>query len=133
VVEGFFNAAFRPTSGLRHVPVSRVDFSGYGASAFSKWINENASAVDVTKVEFDLLTGRTSYGVVEVQSILWPCMARVVRRITLRREGNGAAVREGKLLRLLQAWDAPGRPISVVYPSNRYLSARVRVFAEFVR
>jgi LysR family transcriptional regulator for bpeEF and oprC len=43
------------------------------------------------------------------------------------------AVREGKLLRLLQAWDAPGRPISVVYPSNRYLSARVRVFAEFVR
>lgn len=44
-----------------------------------------------------------------------------------------SAVREGKLVRLLHAWDAPGPPISVIYPSNRYLSARVRVFSEFVR
>lgn len=43
------------------------------------------------------------------------------------------AIREGKLERLMTAWEAPGPPISVVYPSNRYLSARVRVFAEFVR
>ncbi len=43
------------------------------------------------------------------------------------------ALRDGRLVRLLAGWDAPGPPISVVYPSNRYLSARVRVFAEFVR
>lgn len=41
-------------------------------------------------------------------------------------------VRAGRLVRLLPEWDAPGPPISLVYPSNRYLSARVRAFADFV-
>ena len=44
-----------------------------------------------------------------------------------------AAVREGKLTRVLQRWDPPGPPISVVYPSNRYVSTRVRAFVDFVR
>jgi DNA-binding transcriptional LysR family regulator len=43
------------------------------------------------------------------------------------------AVREGKLVRLLREWDPPGPPISVVYPSRRYVSTRVRAFLEFVR
>jgi LysR family transcriptional regulator, regulator for bpeEF and oprC len=43
------------------------------------------------------------------------------------------AVRAGKLVRLLTAWEALGPPISVVYPSSRYLSGRVRAFVEFVR
>jgi hypothetical protein len=93
VMDGFFNNAFHPGNGMKRVPLSRIDFSGYGASAFSKWVNENASAVDITKVEFDVITGRTNYEVVEIQSILWPCMARVVRRITIRREGNGSVLR----------------------------------------
>jgi hypothetical protein len=93
VVDGFFNFAFHPGDGMRHVPLSRIDLSGYGASAFSQWVNENAAAVDITKVEFDVITGRTNYEVVEIQSILWPCMARVVRRITLRREGSGSVLR----------------------------------------
>jgi DNA-binding transcriptional LysR family regulator len=42
-------------------------------------------------------------------------------------------LREGKLVRLLREWDPPGPPISVVYPSNRYVSTRVRAFIEFVR
>lgn len=44
-----------------------------------------------------------------------------------------AAVRDGRLTRVLREWDPPGPPISVVYPSNRYVSARVRAFVEFVR
>ncbi|MFY2559934.1 hypothetical protein ACN469_20100 [Corallococcus terminator] len=92
-VEGFFNNAFHPGDTIKRVPLSRIDFSGYGASTLSRWANEKAAAVDVTKVEFNVLTGRTSYEVVEIQSILWPCMARVVRRITIRREGNGAVLR----------------------------------------
>jgi LysR family transcriptional regulator for bpeEF and oprC len=44
-----------------------------------------------------------------------------------------AAVREGKLTRVLREWESPGPPISVVYPSNRYVSTRVRAFVEFVR
>jgi LysR family transcriptional regulator for bpeEF and oprC len=43
------------------------------------------------------------------------------------------AVREGRLVRLLRDWEVPGPPISVVYPSNRYVSARVRAFVDFVR
>lgn len=43
------------------------------------------------------------------------------------------AVREGKLARVLQGWEPPGPPISVVYPSNRYISTRVRAFVDFVR
>ncbi len=44
-----------------------------------------------------------------------------------------AEVRAGRLVRLLPRWEAPGPPISVVYPSGRYVSARVRAFTEFVR
>ena len=42
-------------------------------------------------------------------------------------------LRAGRLVRLLPRWEAPGPPISVVYPSGRYVSARVRAFTEFVR
>jgi LysR family transcriptional regulator for bpeEF and oprC len=44
-----------------------------------------------------------------------------------------AHLRAGRLVRLLRGWEAPGPPISVVYPSGRYVSARVRAFTEFVR
>ncbi|WP_219510879.1 hypothetical protein [Nonomuraea ceibae] len=93
VVDGFFNAAFGAGGHVGRVPVTRVDFSGYGASTFSTWTNDDAGPVDVTKVEFGVMTGRAHYEVVEIQSILWPCMAKVVRRITIRREGHGTVVR----------------------------------------
>ena len=44
-----------------------------------------------------------------------------------------AELRAGRLVRLLPRWEAPGPPISVVYPSGRYVSARVRAFTELVR
>ena len=43
-----------------------------------------------------------------------------------------ADLREGNLKALLGPYAAPAPPISVVYPSNRYLSAKVRAFADFV-
>lgn len=43
------------------------------------------------------------------------------------------AVRAGELVVLLPRWEVwPGLPISVVYPKHRKLSAKVRVFSEFV-
>jgi LysR family transcriptional regulator for bpeEF and oprC len=42
-------------------------------------------------------------------------------------------LRAGRIVRLLARWEAPGPPISVVYPSGRYVSARVRAFTAFVR
>ncbi|WP_336215989.1 hypothetical protein [Nonomuraea sp. LPB2021202275-12-8] len=94
VVAGFFNATFNTMDdSVKHVPLTRIDFSGYGASTFSSWVNDNPNPVDVTKVEFGVMTGRAHCEVVEIQSILWPCMAKVVRRITIRREGHGAVIR----------------------------------------
>lgn len=40
-------------------------------------------------------------------------------------------VRSGRLLPVLPAWSFPARPISVVYPSSRHLSRRVRCFVDW--
>lgn len=83
-----FNAAF----GSR-VPISRVDFSGYGATTFSRWFDATHPTVGITQVCFDGVNGRTAYERVEMTSVLWPCLATVVRTITVERTGNGAPVR----------------------------------------
>jgi LysR family transcriptional regulator for bpeEF and oprC len=41
-------------------------------------------------------------------------------------------LRAGKLKPFLLEWVAPAAPLLVVYPSNRYLSAKVRAFTDFV-
>ena len=41
-------------------------------------------------------------------------------------------LRSGELRPLLTDWAAPAPPLMVVYPSNRYLSAKVRAFGDFV-
>lgn len=42
-----------------------------------------------------------------------------------------APVVAGRLVPLLTGWTPPGPPVSVVYPGSRYLSAKVRAFADF--
>ena len=44
----------------------------------------------------------------------------------------GHALREGKLERVLAAYDCPQLGIYAVYPSNRHLSAKVRAFIDFL-
>jgi hypothetical protein len=92
LIEGFFNGAFGPGSQRPRVPVSRIDFSGYGESCFSQW-DEPETQVGVSTVRFDVVRGRTSYEVVRVKSILWPCQAPVVREITIERKTSGAVIR----------------------------------------
>ena len=41
-------------------------------------------------------------------------------------------LRAGALRPLFMEWAAPGAPLQIVYPSNRYLSPKVRVFADFI-
>ncbi len=41
-------------------------------------------------------------------------------------------LQRGELVRLLPGWTRPALPIHVVYPPNRHLSARVRVFVDWV-
>ena len=42
------------------------------------------------------------------------------------------AIRSGRLVALLQDWKTPTAPVSVLYPPNRYLSAKVRAFIDWV-
>lgn len=75
------------------VPLSRIDFGGYGATLFSRWVNEGTGAVYVSQVAFDAFHGRTAYERIQLTSILEPCDAVVVRTITLERHGSGTVVR----------------------------------------
>ena len=42
------------------------------------------------------------------------------------------AIARGKLKPVLEKYTAPGSPISVVYPQKRHLSAKIRVFVDFM-
>ncbi|MEP6846557.1 MAG: hypothetical protein ABI861_11155, partial [Panacibacter sp.] len=76
------------------VPVTHIDFSGYGASTFSDWRNPEARIAQVSQTRFDVLIGRVSHEIVQVVSILYPWGIKVVRTITLYRSGNAIIYRE---------------------------------------
>ncbi|HEX6704088.1 MAG TPA: LysR family transcriptional regulator [Albitalea sp.] len=42
------------------------------------------------------------------------------------------AIRSGQLMPVLQDWDTPSTPVHVIYAPNRYLSAKVRVFIDWI-
>lgn len=70
------------------IPVKRIDFSGYGASTFSDW-RDSKTEVGIVKAQFEVLVGRTAREVVKAQSNLYPWAGRVVRTITIERQGAG--------------------------------------------
>lgn len=43
-----------------------------------------------------------------------------------------SAVSGGHLVPVLGDWDTPGFPVHLIYPPNRYLSAKVRVFIDWI-
>lgn len=46
--------------------------------------------------------------------------------------GVQRAIRDGRLVSLLEDWESPVAPISVLYWPSRHLSAKVRVFVDFI-
>ncbi|MCY7420213.1 MAG: hypothetical protein LH478_00485 [Chitinophagaceae bacterium] len=75
------------------VPLQRIDFSGYGASIFSNWQNDQANFGRVNQVKFDVLIGRTAHEVVQIKSILFPWGVPVVRSIVIQRKNSGVVIR----------------------------------------
>jgi hypothetical protein len=75
------------------VPLERIDFSGYGASIFSNWLNESANFGRVSQVKFDVLVGRTAHEVIQIKSILFPWAVPVVRSIVIQRKNTGIVTR----------------------------------------
>ena len=80
--------------GANGVPVRRYDLSGYGASLLSDWRDPAAVGPAIIQARFDVLVGRTAHEVIQMQSILEPWEARVVRTITIERTRGGWVLRE---------------------------------------
>lgn len=76
------------------VPLRRYDLSGYGASLLSNWRDPAAVGPAIIQARFDVLVGRTAHEVIQMQSILCPWEARVVRTITIERTRGGWVLRE---------------------------------------
>jgi len=87
------NANFAAGGTHAQVPVTRIDLSGYGESAFSDWRNPEDAAAVVSQVRLDVLVGRTAMEVVQIRSVLYPYAVRVVRTIVIQRANEGAVVR----------------------------------------
>lgn len=97
-VETLFNQEF--ALAQPRVPVTRLDISGYGTSTFSDWGNPFAAFAQASKVQFQVMVGRTALEVVKVVSVCYPWGIRLTRSITIER-GAGAGV-----LRRDSGWQA---------------------------
>jgi hypothetical protein len=87
------NPTFEPGGTSPSVPVTRIDLSGYGESMFSDWRNPSGQAATISKVDLEVLVGRTSREVVQLFSVLYPYAVRVVRTITIERQNGGGITR----------------------------------------
>ncbi len=89
--EFFLDGATRVRN--RGVPVTRIDFSGYGASLFSHWESPRAAIASTSQARFDVFVGRTAHEVIQVRTLLYPWGIRVVRTITMFRASSGYTYR----------------------------------------
>lgn len=93
-VTTIFNTEFSTQNGdPKGVPVSTIDFSGYGASMFSNWLSPSAAIASTSQARFDVMLGRTGHEVIQVKSLVYPWGIRVVRTITLFRTSSGFVYR----------------------------------------
>lgn len=76
------------------VPLERYELTGYGASLFSDWRDCFALGPAITQARFDVIVGRTSYEVIQMESRLYPWCVKVVRIITIQRTNGGWVLRE---------------------------------------
>ncbi len=75
------------------VPLRRIDFSGFGASIFSNWLNKDAKAGSVSQVKFNILIGRVAHEVIQIKSVIIPCFTPVVRTLIIERKNHGKIIR----------------------------------------
>lgn len=52
--------------------------------------------------------------------------------VNMLETGVAPAIRDGKLTPILVDWQTPTLPLSALYWASRHLSARLRVFADFL-
>ncbi|HTA42920.1 MAG TPA: hypothetical protein VK789_10765 [Bryobacteraceae bacterium] len=112
-VGDIFKGEFSVGGSNPGVPLLRIDFSGYGASTFSDWTDQNPTPPAVTKVQFEASIGRTALDVIQVVSVIYPWCIQVVRTITMQRQNAGW------ILRTDSGWQ-PASPGAFVFPSSQF-------------
>ncbi|MCC2591138.1 hypothetical protein [Chryseobacterium sp. MFBS3-17] len=76
------------------VPITHIDFSGYGASTFSNWKNPTAKFATIAQAKFDVLKGRTAHELVQAVSVIYPWGICTTRTVTFLRNNNAVIFRE---------------------------------------
>lgn len=76
------------------VPVTHLDFSGYGASTFSDWRNPLVKFASISQAKFDIAKGRTANELVQAVSVIYPWGIGVTRTVTFNRNNNSVLYRE---------------------------------------
>jgi hypothetical protein len=114
-IASFWNQDFggeSPTGAIapRLVPVERLDLSGYGLNMFSNWADASPDFdPGISHARFDVIAGRTSYEIVQAQSVIFPYAIRVVNTTIFARDDNGYVDRTNS------GWQAKG-PGDFVFP-----------------
>jgi hypothetical protein len=100
-ISGFWNQQFDaetvpgkppPQPPTHVVPVSRIDFSGYGASMVSDWADPGVGS-GIDQARFQVLVGRTTYELVEAQTYILPWLIPVVDTTVFERDSAGYVAR----------------------------------------
>lgn len=116
-VTTIFNGAFNPQNQEVNVgvPITHIDFSGYGASTFSDWQNPTAKFAAIAQAKFNVLKGRTAYELVQAVSVIYPWGICTTRTVTFLRNNNAVIFREDS------GWVAKGQGLfdfSFHWPTN---------------
>ena len=94
-VHKLFNRRFGESGSIKSgVPLTHIDFSGYGASTFSNWLAPLSKFASIAQVKFDVMRGRLSHEIVQAVSMLYPWGICVVRTVTFYRRNNAIIYRE---------------------------------------
>lgn len=94
-VHAIFSGRFSE-SGVQSggVPLTHIDFSGYGASTFSNWLAPLSKFATIAQVKFDVMRGRLSHEIVQAVSMVYPWGICMVRTVTFFRRNNAIIYRE---------------------------------------
>jgi hypothetical protein len=89
-IASFWNQKFQLglPDGRPFVPLDRIALSGYGTSTFSDYLDRHPD-VGVSEARFDVIVGRTSYALIQIQSMLCPWGVIVVNTTIFERDGAG--------------------------------------------
>jgi hypothetical protein len=91
-VADLWDQEFGP-GGVGHMPIGRIDLSGYGTTLFSDWHDPVPTHPGIIRALFNVLLGRTAHEIITAQTWVLPWCIRLQRTITFDRSDGGEVVK----------------------------------------